>query len=824
MSNKIILKKSSVITANNPKLPQPSDLEYGELAVNYADSHETITLKNSNNEIVQIKSKEYNDANYAPKSHTHDEYLTTPMIATYTYDGYHNDAILAGFLNGDDNVETTNGAIIVLINNSGTDATIENSVNVECKGHVNITYTIQTDMPAFVVKDGESVSFVVMGNTLTPLISVAPGCVTKEYVDGVIEDNELVVAGALNEFNDSLTLKAEIDHNHDDVYSPTGHTHVSSDITDRVVTGTRILSGTTGLVEGRAVYGYAAPRNHASTATTYGVATTSNYGHVKISNGDVANVASVSGLAAGMDHTHSNYTERNEFEVWQLESGLGDIIWQAEEQSQDDEELLNTWLNNFNGSRVSSIWNDDPYSTAEVTSFRLNNDTGIHTITFMYNGNIYGANVNVNQGEYNITIVSKQAINEDSPSNINITATGGTGNYPLVFGPTTTTGGTITSGIKSLYTDNANNIYYNPSSNTLTVANINGLASSATTATLATIATKANTLKTEATIDGVNYNGSADVSHYVTCTNGGTTIAKTVAHPSFKLVTGARVSVKFSNDQGASAASGAITLKVGNTTAKNMYYKGEGINGTNLAFKSGLIYDFIYDGTNWVLQGEWDLFDPFTPITYGAINGITYDGRTDISNYVICDTAADEAAKKLKVPNIELTSGTVLYVKFTNGSTSTRIQFKINDDSSSNVKLRGASNFSLAGYNINNLDYYKFIFDGSYWWLMPNDIPVIVEISTANYNSTTSGNTLYTGVYYKFTSTASTSMNLTSIDSTTKQSFTMEITTGTSAPTITFPSTWKWVNGVFPVFEANKTYQISTFNNCAVCASFSTAS
>lgn len=207
-----------------------------------------------------------------------------------------------------------------------------------------------------------------------------------------------------------------------------------------------------------------------------------------------------------------------------------------------------------------------------------------------------------------------------------------------------------------------------------------------------------------------------------------------------------------------------------------------------------------------------------------TINGMTFNGSANVSNYVICDNAADVIDKELTVPNIELTSGTVLYVKFTNGSTSTRIRLKINGDSTNNVKLIGVSSFSLKGYNINNLDYYKFIFDGSVWWLMPNDIPVIVEISTANYNSTTSGNTLHTGVYYKFTSTASTSMNLTSIDSTTKQSFTMEITTGTSAPTITFPSTWKWVNGVFPVFEANKTYQISTFNNCAVCASFSTAS
>lgn len=50
-----------------------------------------------------------------------------------------------------------------------------------------------------------------------------------------------------------------------------------------------------------------APISHASSATTYGVATTANYGHVKISNGDCNTVASANGLAAGMDHTHGNY-------------------------------------------------------------------------------------------------------------------------------------------------------------------------------------------------------------------------------------------------------------------------------------------------------------------------------------------------------------------------------------------------------------------------------------------------------------------------------------------------------------------------------------
>ena len=57
MANKIIHKHSS-----DPKLlPGSNELEYGELAVNFADGFETISLKNSNDEIVEFKSKEYYD-------------------------------------------------------------------------------------------------------------------------------------------------------------------------------------------------------------------------------------------------------------------------------------------------------------------------------------------------------------------------------------------------------------------------------------------------------------------------------------------------------------------------------------------------------------------------------------------------------------------------------------------------------------------------------------------------------------------------------------------------------------------------------------------
>lgn len=59
MSNKIIHKHSSVITEGKPKLPTQEQLEYGEIAINYSEGNETITIKNSDNNIIEFKSKDY---------------------------------------------------------------------------------------------------------------------------------------------------------------------------------------------------------------------------------------------------------------------------------------------------------------------------------------------------------------------------------------------------------------------------------------------------------------------------------------------------------------------------------------------------------------------------------------------------------------------------------------------------------------------------------------------------------------------------------------------------------------------------------------------
>lgn len=56
---KVLHIKSNVVTDNKPKLPTKEQIEYGEIAVNYAADHETISLKNSEDEIKTFSSDEY---------------------------------------------------------------------------------------------------------------------------------------------------------------------------------------------------------------------------------------------------------------------------------------------------------------------------------------------------------------------------------------------------------------------------------------------------------------------------------------------------------------------------------------------------------------------------------------------------------------------------------------------------------------------------------------------------------------------------------------------------------------------------------------------
>lgn len=113
---------------------------------------------------------------------------------------------------------------------------------------------------------------------------------------------------------------------------------------------------------------------------------------------------------------------------------------------------------------------------------------------------------------------------------------------------------------------------------------------------LGTVLTAHQTIKQ----DGVT---GATVNRFGTCDTAAGTAAKAVSITTgtFSLEAGARVAVKFANANTASTP----TLNVNSKGAKNIFHKGAQITtGGNKALLAGVV-DFIYDGTQWHLIGNY---------------------------------------------------------------------------------------------------------------------------------------------------------------------------------------------------------------------------
>ena len=108
----------------------------------------------------------------------------------------------------------------------------------------------------------------------------------------------------------------------------------------------------------------------------------------------------------------------------------------------------------------------------------------------------------------------------------------------------------------------------------------------------------ATKLATPRTVDGVSFNGTANITHYGTCSTAAATAAKTVSLTGFTLATGAIVTVKFTVTNTAASP----TLNVNGTGAKAIQYRGAAISAGYLA--ANRVYTFIYDGTNYQLIGD----------------------------------------------------------------------------------------------------------------------------------------------------------------------------------------------------------------------------
>lgn len=152
------------------------------------------------------------------------------------------------------------------------------------------------------------------------------------------------------------------------------------------------------------------------------------------------------------------------------------------------------------------------------------------------------------------------------------------------------------------------NVYLDTSAGMLTATTFKGA--------LSGTANKATTLATNRTIDGVSFNGGANVTHFGVCSTDAATVAKVVDCAYFTLETGARIIVQFANTNSASNP----TLNVNGTGAKAIYYRGAAITAGHLA--AGRVYEFVYDGTNYEFVGDIDTNTTYnTPVAISTSSG-----------------------------------------------------------------------------------------------------------------------------------------------------------------------------------------------------------
>ena len=262
----------------------------------------------------------------------------------------------------------------------------------------------------------------------------------------------------------------------------------------------------------------------------------------------------------------------------------------------------------------------------------------------------------------------------------------------------------------------------------------------------------ATKLAAKRTIDGVSFDGSANIHHYGTCSTDAGTAAKTVTLANFVLATGAEVTVRFTVTNTASNP----TLNVNGTGAKAIKYRNAAISAGYLA--ANRTYRFVYDGSSYELVGDVDTNTTYTAATAApkdlakaaatgtsknyaredhvhklpesvgklstkrTIDGVQFDGEDNIHHYGACSTAAGTAAKTVTLSGFVLDTGAEITVKFSSTNTAANPTLNVNSTGAKGIRYKNAA--VPSGYIVANKTY-RFVYDGTYWQIVGD---VIAEL------------------------------------------------------------------------------------------------
>lgn len=140
----------------------------------------------------------------------------------------------------------------------------------------------------------------------------------------------------------------------------------------------------------------------------------------------------------------------------------------------------------------------------------------------------------------------------------------------------------------------------------------------------------ATKLKNARTIDGVEFDGSGNIVHYGTCSTAYNVQAKVISCPGFVLTEGARIIIKFTQNNNYTDP----TFNVNNTGAIGVKYFGGNLPSGNF-LRTGAVYEFMYDGTNYCFVGN---FDNNNYVYQSALS-------TDAEYPLICKNNANQTAE-----------------------------------------------------------------------------------------------------------------------------------------------------------------------------------
>ena len=434
-----------------------------------------------------------------------------------------------------------------------------------------------------------------------------------------------------------------------------------------------------------------APKTHASSSEDYGIGDREVYGHLKLFNGINSTADTRSGFAATPNAVKTAYEKAVE--------GVN-----AAEKAQ---ETANSKLDK---------------------GFISNGYTGIDEVTARLNGIEEGAEVNkvtsvqgrtgdvtVTKADIDLGNVPNVATNDQTPTytaassrtNINSGET-----LATIFGKIKKWFSDLkTVAFTGSYTDLSNKptSMQNPYYLTLTMN------SSGTTYNGGASASFAWYAPTSGGTAGYNLisNGSGapvwQQPPYAVCNTATTTAAKTVSITNFKLITGARVLVKFTY---AHKSSGSATLNISNTGAKTICiekpdapYGNSSFSITSItsqnSWQAGDILDLVYNGTYWCVIGSTGFLQSGR-YSSNVIIGTEENNLGAYCDY-ICDGSNDQTIIQQAINDLPSTGGKIVLLEGVyNISEELTLPYPITFEGTVNTSLCVLSQ-GLLRHDINNI-------------------------------------------------------------------------------------------------------------------------